>query len=70
MAVDGSHIAPPRDEALREYYGARGHELSAVTARASIPYDRENDSVMDVNTDAKPDFSRIKTGIYCCFKPP
>jgi hypothetical protein len=36
MATDSSHIALPRDEALREYYGATGHELSAATARASM----------------------------------
>jgi hypothetical protein len=51
MAVDGSHIALPRDEAPREYYGATGHELSAVTARASILYDRENDIIMDAKIE-------------------
>jgi hypothetical protein len=36
MAVDSSHIALPRDAALREYYGATGHELSAATVRTSV----------------------------------
>jgi hypothetical protein len=36
MAIDSSHIALPRDAALRTYYGATGHEQSAPTARASL----------------------------------
>ena len=36
MAIDSSHVALPRDAALREYYGAVGHELSAATARGSL----------------------------------
>jgi hypothetical protein len=36
MAIDGSHSALPPDAALREYYGAVGHELKAATARASM----------------------------------
>jgi hypothetical protein len=36
MAIDGSHVALPPDAALREYYGATGHEQNAVTARASV----------------------------------
>jgi hypothetical protein len=47
MAIDGSHIALPPDAALREYYGATGHELSAVTARASLLYDISNDIIVD-----------------------
>jgi hypothetical protein len=45
MAIDSSHIfrALLRDGALREYYGATGHELRAATARASLRYDIEND---------------------------
>jgi uncharacterized protein YifE (UPF0438 family) len=47
MAIDSSHIALPRDEALREYYGATGHELSAATARALLLYDIEKDIIVD-----------------------
>jgi hypothetical protein len=47
MAAGSSHIALPRDAALREYYGAAGHELSAATARASLLYDIENDIIVD-----------------------
>jgi hypothetical protein len=47
MAIDGSDIALPPDGALREYYGAAGHEKSAATARASMLYDIENDIIMD-----------------------
>jgi len=47
MAVDSSHIALPRDEALRAYYGATGNELSAPTARASLLYDETNDIIAD-----------------------
>jgi hypothetical protein len=59
MAVDGSHIALPRDEALREYYGATGHELRAVTARASIRYDRENDIIMDAKIEPVTRYSTV-----------
>jgi hypothetical protein len=51
MAIDGSHITLPRDEALREYYGATGHELSAATARASLLYDIENDIIVDAKLE-------------------
>jgi hypothetical protein len=47
MAIDSSHISLLRDGALREYYGATGHELSAATARASWLYDVENDIIVD-----------------------
>jgi hypothetical protein len=36
LAIDGSHIVLPPEVALREYYGATGHEKSAATARASV----------------------------------
>jgi hypothetical protein len=36
LEVEASHIALPRDAALRAYYGMMGHELSATTARASM----------------------------------
>jgi hypothetical protein len=39
LEIDGSHILLPPDDALREYYGATGHENSAATARASALYD-------------------------------
>jgi hypothetical protein len=51
LAVDASHIALPREAALREYYGATGHELSAATARASMAYDIENDIIVDAIID-------------------
>jgi hypothetical protein len=50
-AIDSSHIVLPPDAALREYYGAVGHELSAATARASILYDIENDIIVDANSE-------------------
>jgi hypothetical protein len=51
MAIDGSHIALPRDAALREYYGTTGHEHSAPTARASVLYDIENDIIVDATIE-------------------
>jgi hypothetical protein len=51
LAIDSSHIALPPDAALREYYGAAGHELSAATARVSILYDIENDIIVDANIE-------------------
>jgi hypothetical protein len=51
MAIDSSHISLPRDAALREYYGATGHELSAATARASLLYDVENDIIVDAKLE-------------------
>jgi hypothetical protein len=51
MAIDGSHIALPRDPALREYYGTTGHEHSAPTARASVLYDIENDIIVDARIE-------------------
>ncbi|MDR2433427.1 MAG: transposase, partial [Treponema sp.] len=51
MAIDGSHISLPPDGALREYYGAVGHELSAATARASVLYDIENDIIVDARIE-------------------
>jgi hypothetical protein len=51
LAIDSSHIALPPDAALREYYGAVGHELSAATARASILYDIENDIIVDATIE-------------------
>jgi hypothetical protein len=35
-AIDSSHISLPPDAALREYYGAVGHEVKAATACASM----------------------------------
>jgi hypothetical protein len=51
LAIDGSHIALPPDAALREYYGAVGHELRAATARASVLYDIENDIIVDARIE-------------------
>jgi hypothetical protein len=51
MAIDSSHIALPPDAALREYYGAVGHGLSAATARASLLYDIENDIIADAKIE-------------------
>jgi hypothetical protein len=51
MAVDSSHIALPRDAALKAYYGACGKELTAVTARASLLYDIENDIIADAKIE-------------------
>ena len=51
MAIDGSHIALPPEAALREYYGATGHEKSAATARASVLYDIENDIIIDAKIE-------------------
>jgi hypothetical protein len=51
MAVDGSHIALPPEAALREYYGAAGHELSAATACGSVLYDRESDIIVDAKLE-------------------
>jgi hypothetical protein len=51
MAIDSSHVALPRDAALREYYGAVGHELSAATARGSLLYDIENDIIVDAKIE-------------------
>jgi hypothetical protein len=51
LAIDGSHIALSRDARLREYYGATGHEWGAVTARASLLYDRENDIIVDARLE-------------------
>jgi hypothetical protein len=51
MAVDSSHIALPRDAELKAYYGAYGNELTAVTARASLLYDIENDIIVDAKIE-------------------
>jgi hypothetical protein len=51
MAVDSSHIALPRDAALKAYYGAYGKELTAVTARVSLLYDIENDIIADAKLE-------------------
>ena len=51
MAVDSSHIALPRDAALKAYYGAYGKALTAVTARASLLYDIENDIIADAKIE-------------------
>ena len=51
MAVDSSHIALPRDTELKAYYGACGKELTAVTARASLLYDIENDIIADAKIE-------------------
>jgi hypothetical protein len=51
LAIDSSHIALPRDAALREYYGAVGHGLSAATARASLLYDIENDIIVEARIE-------------------
>jgi hypothetical protein len=51
MAIDSSHIALPPDAALREYYGAAGHELSTATARASLLYDIENDIIAEARIE-------------------
>lgn len=46
-AIDGTKIALPADEALREYYGALGKEKTAPTAQGSALYDVLNDIVCD-----------------------
>jgi hypothetical protein len=51
MAVDSSHIALPRDAGPKAYYGAYGKELTAVTARASLLYDIENDIIADAKIE-------------------
>jgi hypothetical protein len=51
LAIDGSHSSLPPESALREYYGAVGHELKAATARASMLYDIENDIIVDANIE-------------------
>jgi hypothetical protein len=51
MAVDSSHSALPRDAALKAYYGACGKALTAVTARASLLYDIENDIIADAKIE-------------------
>jgi hypothetical protein len=51
MAVDGSHGVLPPEAALREYYGAVGHELNAATARGSVLYDRENDIIVEAKLE-------------------
>jgi hypothetical protein len=49
MAVDGSRITLPPDEALRKYYGVIGNDKTVATARVSVLYDIEN----DITADAK-----------------
>jgi hypothetical protein len=51
MAIDASHIALPRDAGLKAYYGAYGNALTAVTARASLLYDIENDIIADAKIE-------------------
>ncbi|MDR0685408.1 MAG: transposase [Spirochaetaceae bacterium] len=51
MAVDSSHIALPRDAALKAYYGACGKALTAATARAPLLYDIENDIIADAKIE-------------------
>jgi hypothetical protein len=51
MAVDGSRIALPPDEALRKYYGVIGNEKTVATARMSILYDIENDIIADAKIE-------------------
>jgi hypothetical protein len=51
MAVDGSFIRLPADQALVNYYGALGHEGTAATALASLLYDVENDIIVDAKLE-------------------
>jgi hypothetical protein len=51
MAVDRSHGTLPPEAALREYYGAVGHELSAASSCGSVLYDRENDIIVEAKLE-------------------
>ena len=46
-AVDGSKIALPAEQELREHYGALGKNSTAPTAQGSVLYDVLNDIVAD-----------------------
>jgi len=48
-AIDGSDIALPADEELRQYYGTVGRNNTSVSARGSIFYDLLNKVVMDAD---------------------
>jgi hypothetical protein len=50
-ATGSSHIAPPRDAALREHRGAAGRELKAAAARASSPHGMGNDIIADAGVE-------------------
>jgi hypothetical protein len=51
MALDGSFIRLPADQALINYYGALGHDGTAATALASLLYDVENDIIVDAKLE-------------------
>jgi hypothetical protein len=51
MAVDGSFIRLPADQALINYYGALGHDGTTATALASLLYDVENDIIVDAKLE-------------------
>jgi hypothetical protein len=51
MAVDGSFIQLPTDEALVAYYGGVGQEGTSATALASLLYDVENDIIVDARLE-------------------
>ncbi len=46
-AIDGSKIALPAEQELREHYGALGKDHTAPTAQGSVLYDVLNDIVAD-----------------------
>lgn len=50
-AIDGSKIALPAEQELRDYYGALGKEATAPTAQASVLYDVLNDIVADAQIE-------------------
>ncbi|MDR3160922.1 MAG: hypothetical protein LBU28_04835 [Spirochaetaceae bacterium] len=66
MAIDGSHIALPPDAALRTYYGATGHELTAATAQVSLPYDIENDIIVDARIEPLSEDERSLAKEHIC----
>ena len=51
FAVDGSKLALPNDQPLRDYFGATGPEKTSPTAQGSIAYDILNDLVADARIE-------------------
>jgi hypothetical protein len=47
MAIDGTKVALPSDEKLREYFGTVGAGSTSVTAQGSMLYDVYNNIVVD-----------------------
>jgi len=50
-AIDGTKIALPSDDALRDYYGTLGRNSSAPTAQGSVLYDVLNDIIIDARIE-------------------